>query len=229
MHLRRTWEAMAVDWIQWSRSPELDDDFWQFHLPHFLRLLPPPGTLTIDLGCGEGRLGRILSQTGYRVIGFDTAFPLVHAAAVHPQGHPAAVADAARLPVRAGVADLVVAFMCLHDLDDLPGAVREAARVLAPGGRLCIALLHPLVTSWLTGAYGVEQRYVHTVERAGRRMTYHGIHRPLAAYGAALEAAGLVIEVLREPVRKTEEKIVVPFLHIRARRRDQTLNEANVA
>jgi 2-polyprenyl-3-methyl-5-hydroxy-6-metoxy-1,4-benzoquinol methylase len=56
------------------------------------------------MGCGEGRLGRILTQAGYRVIGFGTAFPLVHAAAVHPQGHPVAVAvaDAARLPVRDG-------------------------------------------------------------------------------------------------------------------------------
>jgi SAM-dependent methyltransferase len=217
MGLRRTWETLASDWIRWARSPELDDHFWHFHLPRFLELLPPPGGLTVDVGCGEGRLGRILTRMGYRVVGFDSAFPLVHAAAVHPQGHPVVVADAARLPLRDGVADLVVAFMCLHDFDDLSATVQETSRVLNRGGRLCVALLHPLVTSWLTGSYGVEQRYVQTVERAGDRMTYHGVHRPLAAYSAALETAGLVIESMREPVKRTGEKVTVPYLHIRAR------------
>lgn len=213
--MRDTWESTATEWIQWARSPELDDDFWQFHLPHFLRLLPPPGQLTIDMGCGEGRLGRILARTGHRVIGFDTAFPLVQAAAVHPQGHPVAVADAARLPLRDGVADLVVAFMCLHDFDDLQGAIEEAARILAVGGRLCIALLHPLVTSALAGRYDLEQRYAQTVAQAGHRMTYHGVHRPLASYGAALESAGLLVEALREPVKTAAGRVTVPFLDLR--------------
>lgn len=213
--LRNTWESEAADWIAWARSPELDDDFWQFHLPHFLNLLPTPGTLTVDMGCGEGRLGRILTRSGYRVIGFDTALPLVRAAAAHPEGHPVAVADAARLPVREGLADLVVAFMCLHDFDDLRGAIREAARILTPDGRLCIALLHPLVTSKLAGAYDVEQRYEQAVAKPGHRMTYHGFHRPLATYAAALESAGFLIEALREPVKTTTERDTVPFLHLR--------------
>jgi ubiquinone/menaquinone biosynthesis C-methylase UbiE len=34
--------------------------------------------------------------------------------------------------------------MVLHDVDDLDGAVREAARVLEPGGRLCLAIVHPM-------------------------------------------------------------------------------------
>jgi hypothetical protein len=40
----------------------LDDDFWQFHLPEFLRLVPAPGRPTVDVGCGEGRLGRVLTD-----------------------------------------------------------------------------------------------------------------------------------------------------------------------
>jgi SAM-dependent methyltransferase len=213
--LRNTWNSEAADWIAWARSPELDDDFWQLHVPHFLNLLPPPGKLTVDMGCGEGRLGRILTRSGYHVIGFDTALPLVRAAAVHPEGHPVAVADAARLPVRDGLADLVVAFMCLHDFDDLRGAVEEAARVLAPDGRLCIALHHPLMTSKLAGDYQAEQRYAQTVAKPGHRMTYHGVHRPLATYAAALESAGFLIEALREPVKTTAGRQTVPFLHLR--------------
>ncbi len=53
------------------------------------------------------------------------------------------LADAARLPFADDVADLVVAFMSLQDVDDAAAAIREAARVLEPGGRLCLAIVHP--------------------------------------------------------------------------------------
>jgi hypothetical protein len=56
MSLRDAWETRAPDWVRWARLPELDDDFWGFHLPEFLRLVPAPGRLTVDVGCGEGRL-----------------------------------------------------------------------------------------------------------------------------------------------------------------------------
>jgi SAM-dependent methyltransferase len=40
--------------------------------------------------------------------------------------------------------DLVVAYMCRHDIDDLAGATAEIGRVLTRGGRLCAAIVHPL-------------------------------------------------------------------------------------
>jgi ubiquinone/menaquinone biosynthesis C-methylase UbiE len=67
----------------------------------------------------------------------------VRAAATHPEGHPVAVADAVRLPLPDDAADLAIAFMSLHDFDDLRAAVAEVARILAPDGRFCVALLHP--------------------------------------------------------------------------------------
>jgi SAM-dependent methyltransferase len=216
MSLRDGWEARAADWVRWARSPELDDDFWGFHLRHFLELVPSPGRLTADVACGEGRLGRVLAAQGHRVIGVDAVAAMAAAAAAHPQAHPVVVADAARLPLHDGAADLVVAFMCLHDLDELEPVVLEMARVLSQDGRLCVALLHPLVTAKLAGAYPVQGRYQHTVERGGRRMLYAGIHRPLAAYGAALEAAGLVVEAVREPVAEAADGVVsAPFLDLR--------------
>jgi ubiquinone/menaquinone biosynthesis C-methylase UbiE len=100
---------------------------------------PPPGRLTLDVGCGEGRLGRVLKESGHRVVGLDVIYTLARAAASHrEQPLPTAVADAARLPLRGEVADLVVAFFSLQDIDDFVGAIREAARVLAPGGRFCL-------------------------------------------------------------------------------------------
>jgi hypothetical protein len=92
MNLRNAWETRASEWVRWARSPELDDDFWRFHLPEFLRFVPPPGRLTVDVGCGEGRLGRVLTKEGHRVVGFDASLTSVQAAATHPEDHPVAVA-----------------------------------------------------------------------------------------------------------------------------------------
>ena len=217
MNLRAAWQERAGAWVRWARSPDLDSEFWQFHLPHFVSLLPSPGRLTVDVGCGEGRLGRVLAAAGHRVIGCDTAFPLVKAAAEAPQPGTAVVADAAKLPLHDRVADLVTAFMCLHDFDDMSAAVAEAARILAPDGRFAIALLHPVFTTRLTGSYADEQPYALTIDRAGQTMTYHGRHRPLTAYTTALAAAGLAIETIREPLKTSSGKNTMPFLHLLAR------------
>jgi SAM-dependent methyltransferase len=128
--------------------------------------------LAVDVGCGEGRLGRVLASSGHRVVGFDASLTSVRAAATHPQGHPVAVAGAARLPLGDGAADLAIAFMSLHDFDDLPAAIAEVARILAPDGQFCIALLHPVVSARMTDGYAAERRYSFMVERAGLQMTY---------------------------------------------------------
>lgn len=217
MDLRTAWRESADTWVRWARSPDLDGEFWQFHLPHFLDLLPPPGQLTVDVGCGEGRLGRILAAAGHRIIGCDAAFPLVKAATEPPQPGIAVAADAARLPIRDHAADLVTAFMCLQDFDDMTTAVAEAGRILVPNGRFAIALLHPVFTARLTGAYADEQPYTFTIDRAGHTMTYHGRHRPLTAYTTALTAAGLAIEAIREPLKTRNGENTMPFLHLLAR------------
>jgi SAM-dependent methyltransferase len=217
--LRETWQARADSWIHWSRSPELDDDFWRFHLAQFLDLLPSPGRLTVDVGSGEGRLGRVLAGAGHRVVGCDAAFAMVKAAADASRACADVVADGTLLPLRDHAADLVIMFMCLHDFDDMRAAISEAARVLEPGGQLAVALLHPVVTARLAGTYAAECRYaVDTPQKAGAVMTYEGMHRPLTAYTAALAAAGLAIEAVREPVKADGGRVTMPFLDLLARR-----------
>jgi SAM-dependent methyltransferase len=218
MSLRDAWATRASDWVRWARSPALDDDFWSFHLPEFLRFVPAPGRLTVDVGCGEGRLGRVLARSGHRVVGFDASLTSVRAAATNPEGHPVAVADAVRLPLPDDVADVAIAFMSLHDFDDARAAVAEVARALAPDGRFCIALLHPVVSARMVDGCAAERRYSFTVERAGLQMTYEGTHRPMGAFFDALEAAGFVVEALREPVAVRDDGSPhVNFLHIRGR------------
>ena len=174
--------------------------------------MPAPGRLTVDVGCGEGRVARDLMACGHRVVGFDGSPALVAAARDFAPSVDASVADAAALPLADASADLVVAFMSLHDVDDLEGAVREIARVLEPGGRLCLSIVHPINSSGrfesaaanapfrIDGSYLARFDYSDRIARDdGLAMSFHSRHRPLADYFAALGEAGLTVEVLREP------------------------------
>jgi len=208
--LRRAWEDQAAAWAAWARTPG-HDTFWHFTLPELLAILPPPGTRTLDLGGGEGRLARELTARGHRVTGFDSSPTLTRLAATHDPPTVAVLADLAQLPVRDAAADLAVACLSLHDVDDLPGAVREAARVLTAGGRLCFVIVHPINSAGrftgdgpdapfvVHGSYLDEFPYSDPIERDGLAMTFHSMHRPLEAYARALEDAGLLIETIREP------------------------------
>ena len=210
MSLRDEWEKQAENWIRFATTPGHDVTFWRFGLPRFLALLPEPGRLTIDIGCGEGRLPRLLRERGYSVVGVDASPSLVERAAeVGPKRY--IVADAARLPIRDACADLVIAYMSLTDVEGMGAAVADIGRVLVPGGRFCFAILHPINTAGayaqrtgdapfvIEGSYLDARRVVYQTDRGGIPMTFHGMHRPLSAYTDALSRAGLLIETLQEP------------------------------
>jgi SAM-dependent methyltransferase len=56
---------------------------------------------------------------------------------------PAARADAARLPVRDAAVDAALTVMAHTDMPDYPAVLREAARVLRPGGVFVHVGVHP--------------------------------------------------------------------------------------
>ncbi len=62
--LRAAWERHAEEWIAWARTG-IDDPSWQLNLETLSTLLPEPGRLTLDVGCGEGRLLRALAARGH--------------------------------------------------------------------------------------------------------------------------------------------------------------------
>ncbi len=217
----------------------MHDSYWRFHRDQFLTLLPPPRRLALDLCCGEGRLSRDLKTRGYHVVGIDSAPTLVRLAREADAEIDVSVTDARALPFDGETFDLVVAFMSLHDVTDLPAAVREAARVLERGGCLCLAIVHPLNSAGsfdsddpaspftIRGSYLEPFHYADEIERDGLRMRFESEHRPLASYFDALQTAGLLVEALREP-SMPEGALRYPssrrwqrvplFLHLRALR-----------
>jgi SAM-dependent methyltransferase len=151
----------------------------------------------------------VLQKAGHNLIGVDVTFTLARAANSNRPPISVVVADAARLPFRDRAADLVVAFMSLQDVDDFAGAVHEAARVLEPGGRFCLAIPHPVGeagdfqedgTFVLDRSYFGVWRYPDIQERDGGEVAFHSEHRPIEAYGLALEQASFLIEAFREPL-----------------------------
>ena len=102
--LRQAWRTQAAAWAAWARTPG-HDTFWHFTLPELLAILPPPGTRTLDLGGGEGRLARELTARGHRVTGFDSSPTLTRLAATHDTPTVTVLADLVQLPVRDAAAD----------------------------------------------------------------------------------------------------------------------------
>jgi SAM-dependent methyltransferase len=237
LSLRDAWEQNARAWAEWARAPG-HDSYWRFHRDAFLSILPPPAGLTLDVGCGEGRLARDLRRLGHHVVAVDGAPTMVDLARAADPDMDVRLADAAALPFDSASADLVVAFMSFQDVDDMPGAIAEARRVLRDDGRVCIAVVHPLnsagafasedeASAFVVEDYLSPRRYADELERDGHRMVFHSLHVPLEAYSRALEAAGLVVDALREvtmdeaSIRERPERArwrrIPLFLHLRAR------------
>jgi SAM-dependent methyltransferase len=221
------WERRARDWAAWARTPGHDVFFERLNWPAFASLLPAAGRLTLDVGCGEGRVGRLLASVGHRVVGIDSSPTLVSLARSAGGYDEVVCGSAPAMPFADGFADLAVAFMSIHDMDDPAAAIAEIGRVLEPGGMLCLAIVHPLNRPRdALEDYFAAQRVVETVERDGLAMTFEAIDRPLEAYTEALTAAGFVIEALREPRAEgvAADSPLAPaarrpyFLHMRCRR-----------
>lgn len=223
------WEREAADWIRWARSRDTDHLFWRMSLPSLLGVLPAPGRLTVDVGCGEGRVSRALHAMGHRVIGIEPSPTLAAAAREAAPDIEVHLADGTAIPLRKGAADLCVASMVLLNVDDLDAFAGEIARVLEPGGRFCFSTKHPFAPRPPEASdYHAAVRFTEERERDGVRMTFHDIHRPLGGYVGALERAGLVVEAVREPVPDDDHVAAHPsverwrrapcFLIVRARK-----------
>jgi SAM-dependent methyltransferase len=192
--------------VAWARTPG-HDAYWSYR-DAFFALLPPPGGAVLEVGCGEGRVLRDLRGRGYDVVGLDASPTLLEAAQSLDAEGRYLLGRAEELPFDAGSFDLVVAYNVLMDVDDMPRAVAEIARVLRPGGHLCACVTHPMNdvggfaedgTFVIRGSYLKEGWISVSVERDGLDMLFDGRTYPLESYARALEEGGFLLEALREP------------------------------
>jgi ArsR family transcriptional regulator len=118
--------------------------------------------LLLDLGTGTGRMLELFAKDYERGVGIDInpsmlayargrleAAGITHAVVRHGDLYDVALAD--------GAADAVVMHQVLHFLAEPAQAIREAARVLAPGGRLVIADFAPHTLEFLRDTHAHER------------------------------------------------------------------------
>jgi SAM-dependent methyltransferase len=99
------------------------------------------GALWADVGCGTGHLSRALSALGACVVGLDHDLRMTRYARRRGPGR-FAVAAASSLALRDGSCAGLVAISLFGCLPGPAGFLAEAARVLAPGGTLCLSAMN---------------------------------------------------------------------------------------
>jgi ubiquinone/menaquinone biosynthesis C-methylase UbiE len=212
------WEAGADKWVELVRT----GGHATAHDAVIRELLPPPSGLLVDAGCGEGRWVRELRALGYDVVGVDRSAKLLGAArADDPEGRyeTGTIED---LPVADGAAAIVLCVNVLMHVVDLDAALRELARVLAPGGTLVLGLTHPVMEAGtfddeteelrLSGYFAAEE---HAVPLGEHHVAHQ--HRTIEGYVRPLLAAGFALEDLREVPGRTGG--IPRYLDLRLRRR----------
>lgn len=158
-----------------------------------------PGARALELGAGRGIASYALARDGWQVTAVEPdPSAIVGAGAIRALAAEARFAIAVEtrwgeeLPFPDASFDLVFARAVLHHARDLPAFCREAARVLAPGGRFLANREHVISKP--------EDLPVFLAAHPLHRL-YGGEHAFLLSdYERALRAAGLAIERRLNPL-----------------------------
>jgi ubiquinone/menaquinone biosynthesis C-methylase UbiE/DNA-binding transcriptional ArsR family regulator len=116
----------------------------------------PLGSL-IDLGTGTGRMLGLLAPRAVRATGLDSSHAMLSVARANLERAGLArvelrQGDIHAPPFARGSFDLVLVHQVLHYLDDPARALRAAARLVAPGGRLLVVDFAPHELEFLRAA-----------------------------------------------------------------------------
>ncbi|HVO30785.1 MAG TPA: metalloregulator ArsR/SmtB family transcription factor [bacterium] len=123
-------------------------------------LLPPLDAA--DFGCGSGILSIELARWARSVVAIDSNAQVLAKARARAEGAGDGLArrikfqrdDLQALSLKAATLDLVVISQSLHHVEHPEKVVREAARVLRPGGQLVLIELLPHRQEWVTQRLG---------------------------------------------------------------------------
>lgn len=176
----------------------------------------------LDLGCGEGQLGRaLLAMAGVEeVVGVDPSLRQVqngqrtdHGTGAGAEGGTVRFVQGAgeELPFPAQSFDGILCCLAIEHADDADRLLDEVARLLRPGGRFLLLINHPMYQGpdsgfvddqilgeryWRVGAYLRETTNVEEVD-AGVKIPF--AHRPLSRYLNPLAARDVVLIAMYEP------------------------------
>ena len=140
------WSAMGDEWFALAQTGEAR---MCFIMPNMLRFMGDVrGKRILDLGCGEGGYSRELAKRGAELVAVDCSAKAVAYAEALARKEDLPIAHLVRnscdlFDIASERFDIVLCSMMLMDCEDFDGTLREAYRVLKPGGRLFASVLHP--------------------------------------------------------------------------------------
>ncbi|BBU63584.1 ArsR family transcriptional regulator [Methylosinus sp. C49] len=151
----------------------------------------------LDLGAGAGRMLELFAPQAEQAIGVDLSSAMLGVARGRLEKAGARnvqlrQGDMYALPIERNSCDLVIVHQVLHYLDDPGRALREAARTLAPGGRLLVVDFAPHREETLRDEHAhrrlgfSQQEVTHLLEQAGLEILRHRDLAPSADDGAKL-------------------------------------------
>ena len=143
---RRSWEEI------WSRA-DVPRELATMSYPRareilraYLPLLPRDGVI-LEAGSGLGAVLLTLQPLGYRIHGLDYALGALRATRSHEDSLPLLAGDVHQLPYASGSLAAYLSFGVLEHFEHgMAPALREAIRVLRPGGLLVLTIPYP---NWL--------------------------------------------------------------------------------
>ncbi len=225
--LQTQWTDFSAEWIVRMREGRdearvgiLDD--WMLALAGDVS-----GLRVIDLGCGEGRFCRMLAARGATTLGVDLQPAFIEHANAHKGKRETYllgdIEDLAGVPDASF--DLAVSYVTLIDVADMDAVVRNAYRVLKPGGRFLVCNLSPMTTGrgpWLRGADRRKLCYIlDDYGREGPRDTPFSFnstfvltqfHRMMSTHVNCFLDHGFTLQRMHEPTPNAEQLKRAPGL-----------------
>jgi SAM-dependent methyltransferase len=202
-------DAVFATYMAARRRPDNPND--TLEQPVVLELMGDlAGRRVVDLGCGDAAFGNlVLARGGSAYLGIEGSRNMVALARETLAGTRGQVQHCAieDWQAPADTFDLAVARLSLHYLADLGPVFAQIHHALADGGRVVFSVEHPVITScdrgWPAGtlrqAWMVDDYFVTGLrESAWMGGIVRKYHRTVEDYFGVLQAAGFVVEQLRE-------------------------------
>ena len=142
----------------------------------------------LDLGCGTGEVARVVLRSHWPLDGLELLANEARVAQTSDVYRAVVRADATRAPVTAAAYATVYSHSVLEHIPDDVSVVREAARVLRPGGRLVFTVPSPHFAERIREGPGGQAALDMTNQRLGH---YH--YRWLDDWRALLGDVGIEI------------------------------------
>ena len=146
------------------------------------------GTPVLDLGCGGGAVAAEVLHAHWPRDGLELLASEARAARALGVYRGVIRSDATRAPLVKGAYATVFSQSVLEHIPDDQAAVRQAARALAPGGRLVFTVPAPAFAERIRRGPGGDAALHATNERLG-----HFHYRSLDEWDAILRASGLTV------------------------------------